>query len=68
MVQTDSWLGIAGVGCGLICVVQVKIKRERSMPMWLPRCEKTSRLGSRDLVADDIKCWPHGGKKSETKS
>jgi hypothetical protein len=30
--------------------------------------EKTSRLGSKDLVADGVKCWPHGGKNGNMKS
>jgi hypothetical protein len=30
--------------------------------------EKTSRLGSRDLVASGVKCGPHGGKNSGIKS
>jgi hypothetical protein len=30
--------------------------------------EKTSRLGSRDLVANGVKCGPHGSKNSTTKS
>jgi hypothetical protein len=30
--------------------------------------EKTSRLGSRDPVASRVKCGPHGGKNSKTKS
>jgi hypothetical protein len=30
--------------------------------------EKTSRLGSRDPVANRVKCGPHGGKNSGTKS
>jgi hypothetical protein len=30
--------------------------------------EKTIRLGSRDPVANGVKCGPHGGKNSETKS
>jgi hypothetical protein len=30
--------------------------------------EKTSRLGSRDPVASEVKCGLHGGKNSETKS
>jgi hypothetical protein len=49
-------------------LVQVKNKRERSLLMRSPGVEKTSRLGSRDLVADGVKCGPHGGKNSETKS
>jgi hypothetical protein len=30
--------------------------------------EKISRLGSRDPVASGVKCGPHGGKNSRTKS
>jgi hypothetical protein len=33
-----------------------------------PGVEKTSRLGSRDPVASRVKCGPHGGKNSGTKS
>jgi hypothetical protein len=33
-----------------------------------PRSGETSRLGSRDPVASRVKCGPHGGKKSKTKS
>jgi hypothetical protein len=33
-----------------------------------PRSGETSRLGSRDPVASGVKCGPHGGKKSKTKS
>jgi hypothetical protein len=48
--------------------VQVKNKRERSSPVRPPGVEKTSRLGSRDLLASGVKCMPHGGKNSGTKS
>jgi hypothetical protein len=48
--------------------VQVKYKRERSSLVKPPGVEKTSRLGSRDPVASGVKCGPHGGKNSETKS
>jgi hypothetical protein len=30
--------------------------------------EKTSRLGLMDSVASGVKCRPHGGKNSKTKS
>jgi hypothetical protein len=30
--------------------------------------EKTSRLGSWDLMASGVKCRPHGGKNSKMKS
>jgi hypothetical protein len=33
-----------------------------------PRSVETSRFGSRDPVASGVKCGPHGGKKSKTKS
>jgi hypothetical protein len=46
----------------------MKNKHERSMPVWAPRCGEKSRLGSRDMVVDEIKYKLHGGKKSKTKS
>jgi hypothetical protein len=33
-----------------------------------PRSNETSRPDSRDPVASRVKCGPHGGKKSKTKS
>jgi hypothetical protein len=68
VVWTDSWLSIAGAGCGLTVLVQVKNKRERSSPVRPPGVEKTSRLGLRDPVASRVKCRPHGGNNSRTKS
>jgi hypothetical protein len=49
-------------------LVQAKNKHERSSPVRPPGVQKTSRLGSRDPVASGVKCRPHGGKNSETKS
>jgi hypothetical protein len=49
-------------------LLQVKNKRERSSPVRPPGVEKTSRLGSRDMVASGVKCRSHGGKNSGTKS
>jgi hypothetical protein len=49
-------------------LVQVKNKREQSLPVRPPSVEKTSRLGSRDPVASGVKCRPHGGKNSKMKS
>jgi hypothetical protein len=46
----------------------VKNKRERSSQVRPQGVEKTSRLGSRDPVASRVKCGPHGGKNSGTKS
>jgi hypothetical protein len=49
-------------------LVQVKNKRERSLPVRPPGVEKTSRLHSRDPVASGVKCGPHGGKNIKMKS
>jgi hypothetical protein len=49
-------------------LVQVKNKHGRSLPVRPPGVEKTSRLRSRDPVANGVKCGPHGGKNSEMKS
>jgi hypothetical protein len=49
-------------------LVQVRNKRERSLPVRPPGVEKTNRLGSRDPVASGVKCGPHGGKNGKMKS
>jgi hypothetical protein len=49
-------------------LVQVKNKRERSLPVRPPGVEKTSRLRSRDPVARGVKCGPYGGKNSKVMS
>jgi hypothetical protein len=49
-------------------LVQVKNKRERSSPVRLIGVEKTSRLRSRDPVANGVKCGPHGGMNIKMKS
>jgi hypothetical protein len=46
-------------------LVQVKNKSERSLPVRPPSVEKTSRLGSRDPVASEVKYGPHGGKNGK---
>jgi hypothetical protein len=51
-----------------LALVQVKNKRERSLSVRPPGVEKTSRLCSRDLVANGVKCGPHGGKNGKMKS
>jgi hypothetical protein len=50
----------------LFALVQMKSGRE--CLVWPPRSGETSRLCSRDQVANGVKCGPHGGKKSKTKS
>jgi hypothetical protein len=52
----------------LLVLVQVKKKHERLSSVRPPGVEKRSRLGSRDPVASGVKCGPHGGKNSGTKS
>jgi hypothetical protein len=49
-------------------LLQVKNKRERSLPVRPTGVEKTSRLRSRDPVASGVKCGPHVGKNSKMKS
>jgi hypothetical protein len=49
-------------------LVQVKNKREKSLPVRPPGVEKTNRLRSRDPVASEVKCGPHGGMNSKMKS
>jgi hypothetical protein len=49
-------------------LVQVKNKRERSLPVRPPGVEKTSRLRSRDSAASRVKCGPHGGMNNQMKS
>jgi hypothetical protein len=51
-----------------LVLVQVKNKRERSSSVRPPCVEKTSRLCSRDPVASEVKCGPHGGMNSKMKS
>jgi hypothetical protein len=48
--------------------MQVKNKLERSMLVRHPGVKQTSRLGSRDPVANGVKYVPHGGKNNKTKS
>jgi hypothetical protein len=67
VVQTDSWLSIAGAGCGLIGVGAGE-EQTQSLLVRPPGVEKTSRLGPRDPVASRFKYGPHGGKNGKMKS
>jgi hypothetical protein len=51
-----------------LVLVQVKNKRERSLLVRPPGVEKTSRLHSRDPVANRVTCGPQGGKNNKMKS
>jgi hypothetical protein len=65
-VWTDSWLSIAGAGCGL---TGVSVGEEQARKVIAGAgVEKTSRFGSRDPVASRVKCGPHGGMNSKMKS
>jgi hypothetical protein len=49
-------------------LVKVKTKHEMSLPVMPLGVEQISRLGSRDPVDSGVRCGPHGGKNSKTKS
>jgi hypothetical protein len=67
-VWTDSWLSIAGEGCGLIGVGAGEEQTQKVYASWPPGVEKTSRLDSRDPVASEIKCVSQCGKNNQTTS
>jgi hypothetical protein len=52
---------LTGVGTGEKQVRKVVAVRPAGV-------EKTSRLGSKDPVASEVKCGPHGGKNDKMKS
>ena len=55
VVWTDSWPSIAVVGCGLVCVVVGEEQARKVLALRGLQERGTSRLGSRDPVADGIK-------------
>jgi hypothetical protein len=66
VVWNDSWLSIAGEGCGLIGVGVGEEQVQKVYASGPPGVEKTSRLDLRDPVASEIKCVPQYGKNSKT--
>jgi hypothetical protein len=66
-VWTDSWLSIAGAGCGLTSVGASEEQERKVVAGEASRCGE-SRLRSRDPVASGVKCGPHGGMNSNMKS
>jgi hypothetical protein len=67
VVWTDYWPSIAGAGCGLICVGSSEERAQKVDALrGLQGVER--QVGSRDPVASGVKCGPHVGKKSKTKS
>jgi hypothetical protein len=67
-VWIDSWLSIAGAGCSLTNVGAGEEQVRKVVAGEASSVEKTSKLGSRDLVASGVKCGPHGGMNSKMKS
>jgi hypothetical protein len=67
-VWTDSWLSIAGAGFGLTCVGAGEQQAQKVVAGEASKCEKTSSLRSRDPVASEVKCGPHGGQNGKMKS
>jgi hypothetical protein len=67
VVCTKSWLSIAGAGCGFTGVAVGEEQARKVHASGPPGVERTSRLGSRDLVADGVKYGPHGGKNNKMK-
>jgi hypothetical protein len=67
-VWTDSWLSIAGAGCGLTGVDAGEEQARKDVAGEASSVEKTSRIRSRDPVASGVKCGPHGGMNSKMKS
>jgi hypothetical protein len=68
VVCTDSWISIVRVGCGLIGVGAGDEQARKFDVSGPSGVEQTSSLGSRDPVANRIKCGPHSGKNSKVKS
>jgi hypothetical protein len=68
VVWIDSWLSIAGAGCSLTNVGAGEEQVRKVVAGEASSVEKTSKLGSRDLVASGVKCGPHGGMNSKMKS
>jgi hypothetical protein len=74
----DEWLTMwCGLTLGRVLKVQVAASfalvhvKTSTKGLFLagpPRSGEASRLGLRDRVASGVKCGPHGGKKSKTKS
>jgi hypothetical protein len=67
-VWTDSCPSIAGVGCDLIGLGAGEEHAQKVYARVSLGVEQTSRPCSRDLVASEIKCWPHGRKNRKTNS
>jgi hypothetical protein len=67
-VWTNYWISIAGAGCGLTGVGVGEEQARNVIAGEASKCGEDNRLGSRDPVADGVKCGPHSGKNSGTKS
>jgi hypothetical protein len=66
VVWTDSWSTIAGAGCGLICIGAIEEQARKVLALWgLRGVERQVDLASWNQWPNEIKCGPHGGKKSK---
>jgi hypothetical protein len=69
VVWTDSWLSIAGAGCGLTCVGAGEERVWKVLALrGLRGVERQVGSARWTWWPNGIRCGPHGGKKSKTKS
>jgi hypothetical protein len=69
VVCTDSGPSITGAGCGWICVGAGEERAWKVYALWGFRgLERQVGSAWGTQVASGVKCGPHGGKKSKTKS
>jgi hypothetical protein len=67
MVWTDSWPSIASADCSLICVGAGEERARKVYALRGLHGVERQVLSLRDLVASEVNCRPHGGKKSKMK-
>jgi hypothetical protein len=69
MVWTDSWPSIVGVCCGLICIGAGEERARKVLVLrGLQGVERQVGSARWTRWPNRVKCGPHGGKKSKTKS
>ena len=61
---TDYWLSIVCAGCGSVCVGAGEEQARKVLALQGLQERGTSRLGSRDPVADGIECGQHGARRA----
>jgi hypothetical protein len=69
VVWTDSWLSIAGASCDLISIRAGEERVRKVLALrGLRAVERQVGSARWTRWPNEIKCGPHGGKKSKTKS